>query len=532
MNPVLALSWEIVGRVRWVVGLGAAYTLLACLVLALLPASLRHPALSIWIALPLVGVSCALVTAAHGEGADLVATRGGYPRRLLTLPVTSATLATVPFWLLAGLLALIWGVIVYGVLWPCGVNLPFLTPALVVATAMGWVQAMAWLPMPLPWVRLVGVLLGTLALLITPFILLELGTSRLLVNSGVAGCLAVAYLLALLGVRLSRQGVGVADAVALPRGLAGAAVPPRFASPWRAQLWLEWRHLGWVALVHSLVAVLIALPLVTLVAYALTRPYILPAIGGIAEALGPAWSALTLLLIVPLTQTFVVGDLGLQRSHVHKHYLSTYAATLPYSSAGMIRAKVLISGAFLVVEWLALVAVCFLWGLATGNLDDMLQRLAAAGGVGLLFGGVLLAAVVQWLAILGGVWIRVCGRQWVHYVVLGVFFALTVGLVLVVQLPAVRAFLVASVPVLLALGLAAKIGGVAWVSRALVAGRHATWPEVAAVVVGWGVLVGALAALAAWQLPIDWRGIAGVVVLTPLVQTLAAPLALAWNRHR
>lgn len=38
--------------------------------------------------------------------------------------------------------------------------------------------------------------------------------------------------------------------------------------------------------------------------------------------------------------------------------------------------------------------------------------------------------------------------------------------------------------------------------------------------------------LAAWKSTPDRRVIAGIIVLTPLAQPLAAPLALAWNRHR
>src|SRR5262249_18475604 len=73
-------------------------------------------------------------------------------------------------------------------------------------------------------------------------------------------------------------------------------------------------------------------------------------------------------------------------------------------------------------------------------------------------------------------------------------------------------------------------GCVLWavLRRGLLTGR-----AVAVILGAWCAGVACLAALADWFLPAEVRplGVAAVL-LVPLVRPLAAPLAVAWNRHR
>jgi hypothetical protein len=60
-----------------------------------------------------------------------------------------------------------------------------------------------------------------------------------------------------------------------------------------------------------------------------------------------------------------------------------------------------------------------------------------------------------------------------------------------------------------------------------------TWQAVVAATVVWAAGVGCLFTLAHWLLPPEGRPLAvAVVLLVPLARLAAAPLALAWNRHR
>jgi hypothetical protein len=536
-GAALGLSWEIVARHRWLYKLGALCFVIACAVVALLPASLRSPELGGWLALPMLLVAVSITTAASfSEKADLRSSRSGFPRRLFTLPASSFTLASVPFALGAALPAALWVVVAVGLLHPCGADAPLVYPALAVAATVAWMQAFTWTPFPLPWLRVLLLFVGCYGLLMGPFVLVEIGVSQGLISASLAGLLVLCYLVALVGVRLGRRGVLAGERVQVDRGTVGEAsvLPAPFSSPLRAQLWIEWRYFGWVSVVQLFVLVFGVLPLIHFLEVAWSRPFMLAATGPAQERMGSAWVALQVLLLLPLGFSMIGGDVSRQSAPA-KTGLWSFYATRAVSNPEIVKAKLLTMAGFVLVLWAQMLAVTLGWAAAAGHLGDMMERLGdlagfPGSGPAVLAAGVVVACVVNWLWLVGNLWIGLSGRAWVAGATLLLTMALLVGIAQVVTWwrPAWYPWLVAFV----AAGLTWKVVAVGWACRKLLARGYATPGLLAALVAGWAIVVGALAGLAAWLFPGGWLTFAGVVLVIPLATSLLAPVALAWDRHR
>src|SRR5262245_58223118 len=88
-GATLALSWEIVARLRWLYYASGVYFAVACAVVALVPVSWRVPELGGWLASPLLLLATGIATnVSFSEGSDLRTRRSGFTRRLLTLPAS------------------------------------------------------------------------------------------------------------------------------------------------------------------------------------------------------------------------------------------------------------------------------------------------------------------------------------------------------------------------------------------------------------------------------------------------------------
>ncbi len=536
-GPALALSWEIVARIRWLLRAGAVYFAVACVTVACLPASLRSPQVGAWLAGPLALVAAGIYAAAlYCEGADVRGRRSGFPRRVLTLPVSSFTLATVPFVLGFVLLGLVWVAVALGLLNPCGADAPLVLPALAVTASLAWLQTFSWTPFPLPWLRMGLAVAGCYGLLFGPLVLADFGVDRDLISGVLAGALVLCYFTALVGVRLARRGVGIDERVLVDRieAPATAGLPPPFSSSLRAQLWLEWRHHGWVSLWQTGILVLFMLPMIQMLVIAWERPYMLAAVGPYAERIGSAWMSLQVLLILPIAFSLIGGDVTRQ-STPGRQGMSSFYATRAIDNPQMVRAKLLMTAGFVLLLWGQLLALALGWGTATGRLAEMMERLGDVAGFpgagpAVLAVGVLVGCVVNWLWIAGSLWVGLSGRSWVMGVMMLAHMGIWVTIALVVKgwRPSWYPWLVG----LVVAGLVWKAVAVAWSCRRLLARNYARPRTLAALVFGWVVVVGALASLAAWEFPGGWLTFAGVVLMMPLATSLVAPLSLAWDRHR
>lgn len=531
-----ALSWEIVARFRCVYAWGAAYFAVACVVVAVLPEVWLSPELGWLLAVPMLLVAMAVFGALDGGGGDVRLSRSAYPRRLFTLPVSSFTLATVPFVVTMVLLASLWFAVVPGLLRPCGVNVPLVLPALAVTSAVAWMQAFLWTPLPVYWLRMFLFVDGFYGLLVGPLILANQGVDQGLL-SGILGVVLVAcYGTSLVGVSLARRGVGVVDRVQAERGepSEGGGLKIPFSSPLRTQLWLEARSLGWVSLLQFSILVVFMIPLLQLAHVAWSRPFMLAAVGPMAERMGPAWMSLQLLLLLPAGFLFIGGDVC-RHSAPGKHGLSGFYATRAISNTQIIQARLLTLTGFVVGLWAQLVIVGVGWAAANGHLGDMMQRLGDLAdvpgyGVAVFAVGIVTVCVVNWLVILGNLWVGLTGRPWLMFLVLVAGMAVGVGTVFVIKAwqPSWLPWLMGLVVV----GLAGKGGATAWVCRKLVTRGYVSGVTLVKLIVTWVVVVGMVAAVITRVTGGGWVTFAGVVLLLPLATSLLAPLALAWDRHR
>jgi hypothetical protein len=314
-TPALALAWELWRRHRW----GNIATLAAIPVCSLLYITATklsgRPLGTDLLAFALLPMVVSLLWTFSVFGfTESDARRGftGIPVRVWTLPVRTrfvVTCLTLFGALTIAALYIAWAELVFA---PAGFPLPVRFPAVVLATAMVFFQAVVWGLASFPWLRafvLVGGAAGFLVLNIiglsgeTPWARSE--TARLCT---VLAFLPLAYGAALFGVQAERRG-GWQAWPWLRRLLASvAAILPRqrapFASDTTAQLWFEWRRKGWfltVALAASIASVTALLPIAALmepgaglpvVAFATTSvyPLLLAGIAGLGLAKSDFWS--------------------------------------------------------------------------------------------------------------------------------------------------------------------------------------------------------------------------------------------------
>src|SRR5262249_3308358 len=151
--------------------------------------------------------------------------------------------------------ASVWLAVAFGLLIPCGAAVPILIPALAATAAVGWGQAILWSPLPVLWLRLLLICASLYGIGGGPFLALGLGVRPDVMPWLLVTLLALAYPAAVLGVRVGRGGAGSCETVRVDRGEVrhpSVSLAP-FSSSLRAQLWLEWRYLGWASLVQALI---------------------------------------------------------------------------------------------------------------------------------------------------------------------------------------------------------------------------------------------------------------------------------------
>src|SRR5262249_19223775 len=103
----------------------------------------------------------------HGGQIRLEQKTSGFPARLFTLPGPSALLALPPLPLGTPSVTLVYLFLAAAVYRPLGAELPLAVPALLLATWIVWLQALIWLPFPVPGMRLVVICLLLIGVAIT-----------------------------------------------------------------------------------------------------------------------------------------------------------------------------------------------------------------------------------------------------------------------------------------------------------------------------------------------------------------------------
>ena len=472
-----------------------------------------------------------------GLSGDLAARRSIFPARLFTLPVRTESLVRGP--MLHGTLAVALLVQAATLLtrWPWGIDGPWVWPALLAAVFLAWTQALTWMPYGLPGMRVVVTVLWLVTLDTVVLVAMYFKVSEPLMLAILAPQLPLAYLAACYAVARARRGEVPDWRPDFVRAAAGARTAPRtrrgFASPTRAQLWFEWRRQG-----RTLPALV-----------GMVLPFELGLFWLAGGAPGLLLELLVLVLITPplLANVTATGVSSADPQARDSFVMSPFIATRPLSSIALVVAKLQVACLSTLATWLlVLVAVplALAWSGTWPMVEERAIRLVAVVGMPrtIVFALLVLAGLMTstWRQLVQRLYIGLSGRAWIARSALMIVLLFVIFIGPVVQwvvdhdgaLGAVWSLLPAIVAALVALKmLAAAMVALRYVRSGLLSDRTlvtgaATW---AAAVFA---LYGVLAWLVAGPLVPQYFLVLLAILAVPLARVSAAPLALAWNRHR
>src|SRR5437879_9351389 len=161
-----------------------------------------------------------LAVFSFGFSGDLAARHSMYPARMFTLPVTNAALVGWPMLDGTATMAILWLAARLFAVWPSGIEIPLIWPALLAAALLAWTQALTWMPYGLPGIRLIVAVLCLAALDTVVLLAMHFKAREPMMLAILAPQPPLAYLVARFAVALARRGQvpGWAGQVALASG--------------------------------------------------------------------------------------------------------------------------------------------------------------------------------------------------------------------------------------------------------------------------------------------------------------------------
>src|SRR5438034_3431786 len=161
-SPAAAVGWEFRQQHRWGLIVLIGYLLVVAaiklvVITRALPINLDSPeSFAFVVMMPLVTTfTYSLAVFTFGLDGDLAARQSMYPARLFTLPVTTAALSGLPMLYGTAAMMILWLATRMFALWPSGIVVPAIWPALMAASLLAWTQALTWMPYPLPGLRII-----------------------------------------------------------------------------------------------------------------------------------------------------------------------------------------------------------------------------------------------------------------------------------------------------------------------------------------------------------------------------------------
>ena len=543
-SPAAAIAWGFRRRHRWGLIAVAGY-LLAIASIKLLFLKPGQPvnfdnaqSFALVVVVPLAATFMyflALFT--FGLAGDLAARQSMYPARMFTLPVTSAALAGWPMLYGSAAMAILWLATRLFAVWPSGVDVPLIWPALLAASLLAWTQALTWMPYALPGLRVIVTVLWLAVIDTVVLLALALKASEPVMLAILAPHVPLAYLAARFAVARARRG-DVPDwrGIFNRRGRI-ADVPPRrrdrFLCAARAQEWFEWRRSG--LSLPALVGILLPFELAFLFVFRDTPAIVFETV-------------LFVLLTPPLMAAFAAATVSKSNPHGKASYdLTPFIATRPLTSVSLIAAKLKVTIRSTVVAWL-LVLVTLplalrLSGASTVAIERAREAIEVVGtprAVAIVLLGVSALVASTWKQLVQSLYIGLSGREWV--VKASLFLTLSLFAIVwplghwIIGNRDVMAALWNAFPWIVAVLVCFKLSAAAWVAMRLRDGRLLSDRTLVIGAACWDVSVFALYGLFVWLVPtliIRSYFLALVAILeVPLARLSAAPLALAWNRHR
>jgi hypothetical protein len=540
-SPAAATAWEFRRRHRWGLIAVAGYLfVMAAIRLSILEPGQRvdfedGESFALVVMLPLTSTFIYfLAVFTFGLSGDLAARQSMYPARMFTLPVTTAALVGWPMLYGTVAMVILWLATRFLAAWPSGVDVPMIWPALLAASLLAWTQALTWMPYGLPGLRVIVAMLWLAAIDAVVLVALEFKVREMVMLAILSPHVPLAYLAARYAVARARRG-DVPDWRGMFARLGD--VPSRrrehFPSAARAQAWFEWQRYG--RSLPAMVGILLPFELAMLFVFSETPVIVFETLLGV-------------LLTPPFMAAFVAATVSKSNHHGSDSYgVTPFIATRPLTSASLVAAKLKVTIWSTLAAWLLVMAaipVALRLSGTTPMAIDWIRQLMDAMGtpratVILLLGFSALMAST-WKQLVQSLYIGMSGREWV--VKASVFVVLAL---LAIVLPLahwvagsriVMAALWNSIPWIAAILVCFKLSAAAWIAMRLHDSRLLSDRAIVTGAVCWDVAVFALYGLLVWLLPtILFRSyfLALVAILAiPLARLSAAPLALAWNRHR
>src|SRR2546426_897434 len=539
-SPALAIAWEFRRRHRWGLIAVAGYLFIVATIRFLIlepgePVLVDSVRFAAMVSVPLTTTFVYLLAVfSFGFSGDLAARHSMYPVRMFTLPVTNAALVGWPMFYGTAAMAILWLAVRLYAVWPSGIEIPLIWPALLAAALLAWTQALMWMPYGLPGIRLIVAVLCLAALDTVVLLAIHFKAREPMMLAILAPHVPLAYLVA----RFAVAGAGRGD-VRDGGGLSArsgeiADVLPRlrdhFSSPGRAQVWFEWRRHG-----RSL-PVLVALLL----------PFELALLWLATDAPGFVFEILFLVLITPPFMAALTGwTVNQPNPNVSDSYgVPPFTATRPLTTAQLIAAKLQMAMWSTLATWLLVLVAILLaleWSGTWPVMLDRAQRLNDTIGTARAVVLVLLILagfiVSTWKHLVQSLHIGLTGRAWLikGSVLLTLTFLILLGPIVewIIDSAGVQRALWNALPLILAGLVGLKMSAAAWIATRLDGSRLLGDRAVVAGAAGWCVAVLALYGVLVWFFSTPFVArypLALIAILAvPLARLSAAPLALAWR---
>src|SRR5207245_791995 len=306
-----------------------------------------------------------------------------------------------------------------------------------------------------------------------------------------------------------------------------------FPSPARAQLWFEWRQYG--RSLPWLVAIVLPFELALLFAFRHTPELIYETL-------------LFVLLTPPFMAAFVAATVSKSGTPASDSFgVTPFIATRPLTNGSLIAAKMKAMIWSTLAAWLLVVVITPLALRLSGTAPLVIERahrLAEVFGmpraIAIVLLGLLALMASTWKQLVQSLYIGMSGREWL--VKASVFVALAF---LAIILPLAHwisgdrhaiAVLWNNLALIAAVLVCFKLSAAVWIATRLHDKRLLSDRTLVIGAVCWDVIVFALFGLLCWIVPRVLMGSYVLVLVAilevPLARLAAAPLALAWNRHR
>ncbi|MDO8680179.1 MAG: hypothetical protein Q7R30_16790 [Acidobacteriota bacterium] len=540
-SPARAIAWEFRRQHRWgLIALAGHVLFVAAFKLVIVGPETavelgdgRATALTVpWSALFMYF----LAVFSFGLTGDLAGRQSIYPARMFALPVTTAALAGWPMLYGTAAMAILTLSTALLARWPWGIDLPLIWPALLAAVFLAWTQVLTWMPYGLRGLRVTFTVLWLVTLDTVVILAIYNEVSEPLMIAFLAPQLPLAYLAACFAVARARRGE-VPDWWFRGVGRIGTGSRRRqehFLSPARAQLWFEWRRHG--RSLPWLVAILLPFEFALLFIPGNDTPRLV------------LYVLIAVLLTPPVMAGFAAATVSKANPHSRDSYgVTPFTAARPLTSAALIAAKLKMTIWSTVAAWLlVLIAIplgLFLsgtWQIVTDRIRQGIEVMGTPRAIVLML--LVLAALMAstWKKLVQSLYIGLTGREWI--IKTNGFVALS--FVVIIASTAqwihdddnVQAVLWDSWQWILVVLVVFKMSAAVWIATRLFHSRLLSDRTLVTGAACWLVAVLALYGLLVWW--IDTSMIPNYVIALfailaiPLARLSAAPLALAWNRHR